>query len=340
MICIYSGKIVGEIVGLSDIKGQEIPIRILNNSVLKNHVSHAYLFQGTEGVGKKTTALALAQTLNCLNPQGALAESCGICLSCIKLKEGNHPDVQVMEPEKYSIKIDQIRSLRNKVFYKCYEGKYKVIIIDDAHCLTTEASNSLLKVLEEPPEKTVFILVTSEPSKLPETIISRCQQVQFQPLSVNTIRELWSRHNLGQPEHLNLAASLGGGSLSKTQELINEGEIFSQRQETINFISKLGERSFNEIIFWCEQWDRQKQKVKTILEIMQLWFRDLLVYRTTGQEKILINQDYLEEIKNSRQSLTNINNALLLINELIKNLEYNVNPGLMLEVFLMKLKLN
>lgn len=334
--------------GFKDIKGQETAVQMLKNSITNNHVSHAYLFQGPEGIGKKTTALAFAQTLNCLGYQidgmtqgSAPAEdACGSCLSCIKSTNGNHPDVHLIEPEKYSIKIDQIRNLRNKVFYKCYEGKYQVIILDEAQYLTIEASNSLLKVLEEPPERTVFILVASEPGKLPDTIISRCQQIQFQPLSAYTIKELLGDNDSEKNTNFSLAASLAGGSLSKAKEILAEGEILTERQETLEFTKRLLDHSFSEIILWCEKWDREKQKVKTILEIMQLWYRDLLVYRTTGREEILINRDYLVDIKNSSQSLTKINNALLLINESIKHLQYNVSPRLILEVFFMKLKLN
>jgi len=323
----------------SEIRGQETAVQILKNSITNDHVSHAYLFQGPQGVGKKAAALALAQALNCLNFQTFRGDACGSCLSCTKLKNGNHPDLLVIEPEKYSIKIEQIRNLRNRVFYKCYDGKYKVIIVDDAHYLTIQASNSLLKVLEEPPEKTVFILVSSEPGKLPDTIISRCQQVQFQPLSVNTIKELLSGKYPDKSTHLGLAASLSGGSLSKAQELLDEGEILIERREALEFIHRLVERSFSEIILWCEKWDREKQKVKSILEILELWYRDLLVYRTTGREEILINHDYLVDIKNCNQSLTKINYALTLINESIRNLEYNVSPRLILEVFFMNLKL-
>ncbi|MGI6225969.1 MAG: DNA polymerase III subunit delta' [Peptococcales bacterium] len=325
--------------GFREIKGQETAIQILKNSIINNHVSHSYLFQGPEGVGKKTAALAFATTLNCLNLDTSIADACRYCLSCKKAQSNNHPDIHLIEPEKSSIKIDQIRNLRSQVFYKCYEGKQKIIILDDAHLLTIEASNSLLKVLEEPPERTVFILVTAEASKLPDTIISRCQQVVFQPLSVNTIKELLGKKHLGENAQINLTASLSGGSLSKTKELLDEGEFLKMRQEALEFSQRLSTHSFSDIILWCEKWDREKQKVKTIFEIIELWYRDLLVYTVSGREEILINQDYLNHIKNFPQSLTEIKYALLLINESIRNLEYNVNPRLILEVFFMKLKL-
>lgn len=338
-----------------DIQGQDTAIQMLKNSIANNHVSHAYLFQGPEGVGKRTTALAFAQTLNCLNmsandkTQGLFCEeteelppgdACGNCLSCRKVKSANHPDIHIIEPEKNSIKIEQIRKLRSNVFYKCYEGRYQVIIIDGAQYMTIEASNSLLKVLEEPPENTIFILVSSEPGKLADTIISRCQQIQFQPLSVNFIKELLSNNESEKEGHLGLVAALSGGSLSRAKELLEGGEILTERQDALEFTQRILERSFSDIILWCEKWDREKQKVKNILEVIGLWYRDLLVYRATGREDILINQDYLADIKRCTYSLTKINNALLLINKSIKHLEYNVSPRLILEVFLMKLKVN
>ena len=332
-----------------DIQGQDTAIQMLKNAIENNHVSHAYLFQGPEGVGKKATALAFAQTLNCLNLQineklslsasVAHIDGCDSCLSCRKAENGNHPDIHIIEPEKYSIKIDQIRRLRSSVFYKCYEGRYQVIIIDGAHYMTIEAGNSLLKVLEEPPKNTIFILISSEPGKLPDTIISRCQQIQFQPLSPYIIKELLRSSVGGKDQALGLVAGLAGGSLAKAQELLAGGDILLERQETLEFVQRIVERSFSDIILWCEKWDKEKQKVKNILEILGLWYRDLLVYRTTGQEDILINQDYLADIKGCTFSLTKINNALLLIKESIKHLEYNVSPRLTLEVFLMKLKI-
>ncbi|NLT95137.1 MAG: DNA polymerase III subunit delta' [Clostridia bacterium] len=334
---------------LKDIRGQDTAIQMLKNCIINKHVSHAYLFQGPEGVGKKAVALAFAQALNCLDLQTDQSlpvlswseiDGCGCCLSCRKAQKGNHPDIHVIEPEKYTIKIEQIRKLRGSVFYKCYEGLYKVIIIDGAHYMTIEAANSLLKVLEEPPENTVFILVSSEPGKLPDTIISRCQQIQFQPLSTHIIEELLKDNRPEQGGDLALAAGLAGGSLAKARELLEGGEILIQRQETLEFIQKVWERSWSEIILWCEKWDKEKQKVKNILEILGFWYRDLLVYRTTGREEILINQDYLADIKRCTLSLTKINNALLLINKSIKQLEYNVSPRLTLEVFFMNLKIN
>ncbi|MDK2822281.1 MAG: polymerase subunit delta [Clostridia bacterium] len=325
--------------GFENIKGQKIAIQMLKNSIINNHLSHAYLFVGPEGVGKKATGLALAQALNCLNLDHGVV-SCNNCISCRKIISGNHPDVEIIKPDGLSIKIDQVRNLRNKIFYKCYESKYKVIILNDAHFLTIEAANGLLKVMEEPPENTVFILVTSEPQQLPDTILSRCQQVQFQALSSFIIKEILIAKYPDKEAQLSLIASLSRGSLVKAEELIREGELLSKRSETINVLKKIFDISVSELAFWCEKWDKDKQSIKTIFELMQFWYRDLLVWRTTGQEDILINQDFLVDIKKSRHTLLDINNILSSINKSRKYLDYNVNPRLVLEVFLMKIKLN
>jgi len=326
--------------GFADIKGQDRAIKILKNSIRTNHLAHAYLFVGQSGIGKKTTALALAQSINCLNFNDFSGDSCNNCISCKKIMSGNQPDVKIIKPDGRSIKIDRVRSLRSEIFFKCYESKFKVIIFDEAHFLTIEAANSLLKVLEEPPENTVFILVTSEPQQLPDTIISRCQQVQFQSLNSEVIKGIFFQKYPNRRGQIGLLASLARGSLSKTEELLQDKELMEKRSEIIKLLKKIISVSFGEISLWCEKWDKDRQNVKIILEMIQLWYRDLLVWGTTKEEALLINQDYLIDIKNNQHTLTNINKVLLLTQKSLRALEYNANPRLVLEVSLMKIKLN
>ncbi|MFZ7102173.1 MAG: DNA polymerase III subunit delta' [Peptococcaceae bacterium] len=326
--------------GFEKIRGQDTAVKMLKNSIIGNHISHAYLFAGPEGVGKKAAALAFAQALNCVNSADSPGRGCQTCISCRKVLNSNHPDIEVIKPDGQSIKIDQVRNLKNKVYYKCYESKYKVIIFDDAHLLTIEGANSLLKVLEEPPENTIFVLVTAEPQQLPDTILSRCQQVQFKPLASQNIVDILRIKYPADTDRLKLVAGLAGGSLVKAAGLLEEGELLEIRSETVGFLQRLRELSFSEISLWCEKWDKDKQKIKTIFELTQFWYRDLLVWRTTGQEEILINQDYLADIKSNTNTFTNINFALSLIKDSRRYLEYNVNPRLALEVFFMKAKIN
>jgi len=164
----------------SGLYGQKQVKTLLENAIEKDSVSHAYIFSGPRGTGKTTVARILAKRLNCENPNDF--EPCNECSQCINIAAGNHMDVIEMDAAS-NRGIDDFRSIRDKVSYKPAEGKYKIYIIDEVHMLTTEAFNAILKTLEEPPEHAVFVLATTNPEKIPDTIISRCQLVPFRNLS-------------------------------------------------------------------------------------------------------------------------------------------------------------
>ena len=132
----------------SDIQGQDKAIHILQRAIQNQHIAHAYLFTGPEGVGKKNTALALAQSLNCEAADPQTFSSCGQCASCVQIDCGSHPDLIFLEPDGNSIKIEQIRNLLSKISLRNYESTYKVAIINDAHLMTEQAANCLLKTGE------------------------------------------------------------------------------------------------------------------------------------------------------------------------------------------------
>ncbi len=170
-----------------DVVGQRLITETLKNAILQNRVAHGYIFSGARGVGKTTTARILAKALNCL--RGPSVTPCGQCPSCQEIAAGN--SVDVLEIDAASNRgIDEIRELRETVRYLPARDRYRVFIIDEAHMLTPEAFNALLKTLEEPPPRSLFILATTEPHKLPSTIQSRCQHFAFRLLDY---REICSR---------------------------------------------------------------------------------------------------------------------------------------------------
>src|SRR5437868_5062367 len=164
-----------------EVVGQRLITETLKNAILHDRVAHGYIFSGARGVGKTTTARILAKALNCAASAGPTIAPCGACPSCLEIAAAS--SVDVLEIDAASNRgIDEIRELRDAVRYLPARDRYKVFIIDEVHMLTTEAFNALLKTLEEPPPRSLFILATTEPHKLPTTIQSRCQHFSFRLL--------------------------------------------------------------------------------------------------------------------------------------------------------------
>src|SRR5580700_8822466 len=173
----------------AELVGQQHVTRTLQNALQSGRVAHAYIFSGARGVGKTTTARILAKALNCMH--GPTPEPCNQCDACREIAAGNSLDV--LEIDAASNRgIDQVRELRDMVRYAPASGRYKVILLDEAHMLTSEASNALLKTLEEPPDKVVFIMATTQPEDLADTIRSRSQHFHFRALSFAEISDALS----------------------------------------------------------------------------------------------------------------------------------------------------
>ena len=167
-----------------DVCGQEAVTKTLKRQIVSGHVAHAYLFCGSRGTGKTTTAKVLSRAINCMNTLNG--EPCGVCEACIQLKNENNMDVLEIDAASNN-GVDEVRALRDRIAYPPTIGKYKVYIIDEVHMLSTSAFNALLKTLEEPPAHAVFILATTEPQKLPATVLSRCQRYDFRRIPQDVI---------------------------------------------------------------------------------------------------------------------------------------------------------
>ena len=320
----------------SEIKGQEQAIHILHRAIETRHIAHAYLFTGPEGIGKKKTALALAQYLNCTSKSEQTMHSCGVCPSCIQAQNGSQPDIIVLEPDGNSIKIEQIRALLSKVTLRNYDSAYKVVLINDAHLMTEQAANCLLKTLEEPTDNTVFLLITAQMQNLPITILSRCQQIQFQTLSPALIQELLQQMYPAQQSRIGLIAALSGGSMHTAEELLANEELSQARQDFYQLLAKLNTMRPAQIISWCEQWDKNKKMARTLLELGQLWYHDVLLSIMHSDSRLTVNQDYLAELRIQQITPEHLLQILQYFRTGIEQLEYNASPRLVLEVVLLK----
>jgi DNA polymerase-3 subunit delta' len=282
-----------------DIVGQDRQIGVLTRALGSGRLAHAYLFSGIEGIGKRSTAIAFVQALNC-NAEGT--DSCGSCGSCRKIENSCHPDVWIVRAEGHTIKIDQVRAIQEPIAFRPYEGKRKVVLLEDAEKMTLQASNALLKVLEEPPKDTIFILVTSKPHALAPTILSRCQKLKFQPLSVVSImRVLKERADQDKKRHY-LSATLAEGSLGRAIEL-SCGDILERRETLIRGVMGFRDGRLARILEWAESLGTDRTEAASDIELLQIWFRDLMVVKA-GVPSRIINSDLAREIEESASGLT------------------------------------
>lgn len=317
------------------IQGHKKTIKILKQATKTGRLSHAYLFSGLEGIGKRLTAIALSKILLC-SSKGS--EPCGKCSACIQVERGNHPDLIMVSPLKGTIIIESIRNLKQELSRKSFAGGYKICLVDNAEKMSIQAENSLLKTLEEPPPDTIIILITGQPYRLLPTVLSRCQQIKFQPLSISTASELIRKKVDVDTKTASLLASLTGGSPGKALQL-NVEYVKQLRDSWIEcsrtFSSAKGEDISNLAADFC----RDKDTLDLRLNLLRLWYRDMIFYKIYGSSKELLNSDETKELvsQSSSLSLERLVDTLFCIEEYSQTLEYNVTPQLAVESLLLNL---
>ncbi len=298
----------------SDMVGQEHITRTLRNQVMSNRVGHAYLFNGGRGTGKTTSAKILARVVNCLNPQDG--EPCNECEICKEILEGSLTDVVEMDAASNN-SVEDIRSIRDEVNFLPTKAKYRVYIIDEVHMLSTGAFNALLKTLEEPPEHVKFILATTEPQKLPTTILSRCQRFDFkkipEPDIIKRLNIICQGADIKiDDEALKVIAVLSEGHMRDAISILERCSQENSENITIEEVKELVGLPSLEYINKLARGVLEKDTIKSLAAIDDvindgkdlynfLWevikyFKDILVYKTTNN-LALYSEKEIEEIK-------------------------------------------
>lgn len=337
----------------SEVLGQEHIIKILKHQIAQGSVSHAYLFAGTRGTGKTTMARLLAKALNCT---GEGERPCGTCPNCRAIAAGSFMDVIEIDAASNN-GVDNIRELRESVKYPPQVGSKKVYIIDEVHMLSTGAFNALLKTLEEPPENVIFILCTTEPQKLPQTILSRCMRLDFkrvpQAVLEEDMRNICSERGVSiDDDALKLLAVNADGSvrdgLSILDQVLASGDEHITREEVLDYLGTVGDEFFIELtdlvslhksgeaLMLLDKVLREGRDAKQLMKDWNSHYRNLLITKFMRDPDALLNMssENVEKVKEQSMHIgfDEIEKAILRISKTINEARWSTQPRILMEL--------
>lgn len=326
-----------------DVIGHGATIAALQTAAAGGRLAHAYLFHGDVAIGKRLTAIRFTQALNCerVNPAKA-PDACGLCRSCLQIEARTHPDFFVIEPDQElatpQIKIEQIRSLEQQLVYRPLVGERKICLIDEADRMTIGASNALLKTLEEPPDHSLFLLISSRPAALPATIRSRCQALRFAVPAWTLVETALIRNRQKAPAEARLLAVFSEGRIGEAFTTDAE-QLRARQREMLELVSRQSLQSSGSILTAVESLQKSDQTQETLTWLAR-WIRDLVVLKVGGDPGQLVFSEHLKALEAcARQADTD---SLLLLLQDIEHTEQqsgrHVNLQIALENILLRLR--
>ncbi len=336
--------------------GQEVIIKSFENAINNNLLSHAYLFSGPRGTGKTTVAKIIGKTINCLYRNGI--SPCNNCVNCTQFNNKETNDIIEIDAASNN-GVDEIRELKSKVNLVPSSGNYKVYIIDEVHMLTVGAFNALLKTLEEPPKHVIFILATTDPHKVPSTILSRCQRFDFKKIPVTKIKE--RLRYIANEEKINVdddaleeIARLSDGGLRDAISLFDQSIAYSDDKITIDDIHEMNgtvsqydleeiinnilDKNILEIFNKFDEYNEKGKNLIKLTEEMLLFLRNILLYKTVPN--YFKDKNDLLDIYASLSNSVSVDELLNIINEFneaINKMKISNNPKLIFELTIIKL---
>jgi DNA polymerase-3 subunit delta' len=291
-------------------------------------------------MGKKLISGIFAKTLQCA--EGGIS-SCNRCKSCLQSDTGNHPDILRVTHEKPSIGVEDIRLQVNAdIQVKPYDSPYKIYIIDDADKLTEQAQNALLKTIEEPPEYAVILLLVSNISVILPTILSRCVLLNLKPVDKQLIKDfLMQEHHI--PDYMaEMAAAFSGGNVGKAIKYASSEDFERMKGDVLHILKYIDDMELYEVISGLKTLSANKNNIEDYIDLMTLWYRDVLMFKATMDPDLLIYREELSFIKNqaNKRSYEGLENIINAMEKAKIRLKANVNFDIAIELMLLKLKEN
>lgn len=318
--------------------GNEHIVKNLQNSIVNNKLSHAYIINGSSGCGKKLLANTFAKTLQCETTDN---DACCNCISCKVFDSSNHPDIiYVKSTNIKSIGVEDIRQqVINSAQIKPYKYKYKIFIIENADKMTVQAQNSILKTIEEAPPYDIFLLLSSKINNFLPTIISRCIILKIKPLSTDTITD-YIICNLNVDTNLaKIYSAFAQGSIGKAILISNSEEFINIRNKTIEWNIELKNKDIVQIFELVNEIESYKSDIDSILDIFYMFYRDILMAKNFDTQKYILQTDKIDIIQKEYNNLSyeSIFKILDIIEATRQKLKFNANFQLALEIMFLKL---
>ena len=322
---------------LSDILGQSRATDVLRRAVARGKLAHAYLFSGPDGVGKATCARCLAAALNCHERPG---EGCDGCVSCHKIANDLHPDLIVLRPDGAYIKIGQVRELEQHLMFAPHEGRHRVVLVDGADRLNESAANALLKSVEEPRPRTLFVLATAALHRVTPTLVSRCQRIRFAPLEHEHLLTVIADRSDAPREDQQAAAALAEGSPGRALRLLSADQMELIRKSADALLDAADSPDALASFDAAARAGKDRQLLAEVLDVLRVWLRDLLLCREGLAGSRTVNRDQLARLERQAKRLPRaaIISRLRLVNEAQAALRGNANATLALENLVLQMR--
>ena len=305
-----------------DILGHEQIKEHFQNAAATGKVSHAYILSGEEGMGKKTLANAFAMTLLC--EEGG-REPCMQCHACKQVLSGNHPDL-----------------INDTIMVRPYSSQYKIYIVDEAQKMTVQAQNALLKTIEEPPAYAVIMLLTTNQDAFLQTILSRCVQLKLKPLKDSVVKTYLEEKLQVKDIQAEIYSAFARGNLGKAIHLAQSEDFKMMYEEILKLLKEIKEMDISQLLDVIRKLKDDNTDIKECLDFMQMWYRDILMYKTTKDLNLLIFKDEFSAVKKaaSLSSYEGLEQILGAIDKARVRLDANVNMELVMELLLLTMKEN